>query len=89
MRRVLGLVAVCALFAGAGVAAAGSFASNGAADYYETGQHQFYVWCPGSSNYVTTEAGRNAEDAQLRLYQASKNSGHSECWPLWQGRVRT
>ncbi|MGH6890325.1 MAG: hypothetical protein ACREHF_14210 [Rhizomicrobium sp.] len=88
MRRVLGLVAVCALIAGAGVATAGSFASNKEADYYAPGQHQFYVWCPNSSNYLTTEAGRNAEDAQLRLYQASKMAGHSECWPLWQGRVR-
>lgn len=87
MRRVVVIVAVCALFAGAGVAVAGSFASNGEADYYTPGQHQFYVWCPGSSNYMTTEAGRNAEDAQLRLYRASKTAGRSECWPLWQGRV--
>lgn len=88
MWRMLGLVAVCALFAGAGVAAAGSFASDQDADFYSPGQHQFYMWCPGASNYMTTAAGQNAEDAQLRLYRASKASGHSECWPLWQGRVR-
>ncbi|HEY3778213.1 MAG TPA: hypothetical protein VGL35_09150 [Rhizomicrobium sp.] len=89
MRRVLGVVAVCALFAGAGVAAAGNFASDQGADFYAPGQHQFYVWCPSSSNYMTTESGSNAEDAQLRLYRATKAAGRAECWPLWQGRVRT
>lgn len=87
MRQILGVLAVCVLFTGAGVATAGNFASDANVDFYAPGDHQFYVWCPGSTDYTATKSGRNAEDAQLRLYQAIKISGRSGCWPLWQGRV--
>jgi hypothetical protein len=36
---------------------------------------------------MATSSGRNAEDAQLKLYQSLKASGRSTCWPVWQGRV--
>ena len=87
-RRVLGILAACAIFTGAGVAAAGNFTSSAQSDYYAAGEHQFYMWCPASGNYMTTETGKDAEDAQLRLYEASKAAGHSGCWPVWQGRAR-
>jgi hypothetical protein len=89
MRRVLGGVAGAMLFAAAGVAAAGNFASSAHSDFFASGKHQFYVWCAGSADYMATATGRDAEDAQLRLYGAIKASGHSTCWPVWQGRVRT
>jgi hypothetical protein len=88
MRRVLGAAIGGVIFAAAGVAAADNFASSGETDYFAGGKHQFYVWCAGSQDYMATATGRNAEDAQLRLYDAVKAAGHSTCWPVWQGRVR-
>jgi hypothetical protein len=88
-RRVLGAMAGGAIFIAAGVAAAGGSMSSAQNDYYSSGEHEFYVWCPGATDYMATESGRNAEDAQLRLYDASKAAGHASCWPVWQGRVHT
>ena len=88
VRRVLGAMAGGVIFAAAGVAAAGNFASSGHADFFSPGKHEFYVWCAGSADFLTTGSGRNAEDAQLRLYDAFKAAGRSTCWPVWQGRVR-
>lgn len=85
--RVLGILAAGAIFTGAGVAAAGSFASSAQTDFYASGEHEFYMWCPASANFTATETGKNAEDAQLRLYEASIAAGHSACWPVWQGRA--
>jgi len=31
--------------------------------------------------------GMNAEEAQMKLYQAAKSAGKTSCWPVWQGRV--
>jgi hypothetical protein len=87
--HVLGILAAGVIFTGAGVAAAGNFTSSAQTDFYASGEHQFYMWCPTSRSYLTTEAGSNAEDAQLRLYDASRTAGHNACWPVWQGRVRT
>ena len=89
MRRMLTAIAGAIIFTGAGVAAAGNFTSSAHNDFFSSGQHQFYVWCAGSSDYMATESGQNAEDAQLRLYDAVKATGHTSCWPVWQGRVRT
>ena len=89
MRRALAAMAGAIIFTGAGVAAAGNFSSAAHDDYFSAGQHQFYVWCSESPDYMTIESGQNAEDAQLRLYDAVKASGHTTCWPVWQGRVRT
>jgi len=77
------------IFVAAGVAAAGNFTSSAHADFFSAGTHQFYVWCPGSTDYMATQSGKDAEDAQLRLYDASKADGRPACWPVWQGRVRT
>lgn len=88
-RRVLAVIAGAVVFAGAGMAAAGNFSSAAHDDYYAAGEHQFYVWCAGSPDYMTTETGENAQDAQLRLYGAVKASGRTSCWPVWQGRVHT
>jgi heme exporter protein D len=72
--------------AGAAVAAS-NFATSRQSDFFAPGKHQFYVWCTGSSDYVATAAGKNAEDAQMRLYNANKAHGRATCWPVWQGRV--
>ena len=87
-KRVLVILAAAAMFTGAGVAAAGNFTSSAGTDYYAAGEHQFVMWCPASGNYMATETGKNAEDAQLRLYDAAKSAGHNGCWPVWQGRAR-
>ena len=86
-RRILAAVAGGIIFAVAGVAAAGNFVSSADTDFFSGGKHQFYVWCAGSADTMATAAGANAEDAQLRLYQALKAAGRSTCWPVWQGRV--
>jgi hypothetical protein len=85
--RVLAAVAGGVLVAIAGVAVASNFTSTRQSDFFAPGKHQFYVWCAGSSDYVATASGRNAEDAQMKLYDASKAHGRSTCWPVWQGRV--
>lgn len=85
--RILAAAAGGIIFAAAGVAAAGNFVSSADTAFFSSGRHQFYVWCAGSSDAMATQAGANAEDAQLRLYQSLKASGHSTCWPVWQGRL--
>ena len=85
--RILGALAGGLMFAAAGVAAAGNFVSSADTDFYAGGTHQFYVWCAGANDSSATASGVNAEDAQLKLYQSLKASGHSTCWPVWQGRV--
>jgi hypothetical protein len=86
-RRILAAMAGGLIFAAAGVAAAGNFVSSADTDFFSGGNHQFYVWCAGARDTMATAAGTNAEDAQLKLYQTLKASGHSTCWPVWQGRV--
>ena len=86
-RRILAAMAGGAIFAAAGVAAAGSFVSSADTDFFSGGKHQFYVWCMGSPDSMATSTGVNAEDAQLKLYQSLKAEGRSTCWPVWQGRV--
>jgi hypothetical protein len=75
------------LFAAAGVAAAGNFSSDRQVDFFAAGTHQFYVWCSGASDYVASAEGANAEEAQMKLYNAAKVAGKTSCWPVWQGRV--
>lgn len=87
MRRVLAAAIGGVIVAVAGVAVAANFTSSGQSDFFSPGKHQFYVWCAGSSDYMATEAGSNAEDAQIKLYNATKAHGKSTCWPVWQGRV--
>jgi len=36
---------------------------------------------------VATAEGMNAEEAQMKLYQAAKGAGKTSCCPVWQGRV--
>ena len=87
MKRILGAMVGGMIFAAAGVAVAANFVSSGQSDFYASGNHQFYVWCAGASDYVTVARGSDAEDAQMRLYRATKAAGRSTCWPVWQGRV--
>lgn len=89
IRRVVVAAAGALMFAGAGIAAAGNFSSSAHSDYFSPGEHQFYVWCAGSGDVTATETGSNAADAQLRLYDAMKARGRTNCWPLWQGRLKT
>jgi hypothetical protein len=86
-RRILGAVVGGVIFAVAGVAVASNFLSSAQTDFYSPGKHQFYVWCAGSSDYMATATGANAEDAQMKLYDATKAGGRSTCWPVWQGHV--
>ena len=86
-KRVLAAAFGGVLFAAAGIAAAGNFASDRHGDFFAEGTHQFYVWCSGAHDYVATASGANAEDAQMKVYNAAKAAGRSSCWPVWQGRV--
>jgi hypothetical protein len=87
--RIIGAVAGGVLFAVAGVAVAANFTSSHQTDFFAPGTHQFYVWCAGSRDYMATANGSNAEDAQMKLYDAAKSKGKTTCWPVWQGRVPT
>jgi hypothetical protein len=71
----------------AGAAVASNLTASRQSDFFAPGKHQFYVWCAGSSDYTATVPGKNAEDAQMQLYNANKARGRSNCWPVWQGRV--
>lgn len=75
------------LFAAAGMAAASNLSSDSEVDYFAKGTHRFYVWCPGTSDYLVNAEGTSAEEAQMRLYNATKAAGRTSCWPVWQGRV--
>jgi hypothetical protein len=86
-RRILAAAIGGVIFAAAGVAVAANFLSSAQTDFYAPGKHQFYVWCSGSPDYMATATGADAEDAQMKLYDSTKASGHSTCWPVWQGRV--
>src|SRR5262249_52785652 len=86
-RRIAVAVVGGILFAAAGVAAADNFASDRQVDFFARGTHQFYVWCSGVHDYVATAQGANAEEAQMKLYNAAKAAGKAACWPVWQGRV--
>lgn len=87
MRRVLAAAFGGVLVAVAGVAVAANFTSSGQSAFFAPGKHQFYVWCAGGADYMATEAGKNAEDAQMKLYNAVKAQGKETCWPVWQGRI--
>ncbi len=79
--------AVAAMIVAAGVALAGNFSSSHHGDFFASGTHQFYVWCAGSPDYMATESGSSATDAQMRLYAKAKKEGKATCWPVWQGRI--
>ncbi len=87
MRRILGAAVGGVIFAAAGVAVAANFVSSAQTDFFAPGKHRFYVWCAGSGDYMATASGSNAEDAQMKLYDAAKATGHATCWPVWQGRI--
>ena len=86
-KRIFGAVIAGVIVAVAGVAVASSMNSGGKSDFFAPGKHQFYVWCAGGKDYEATVQGANAEDAQMKLYNASKAQGRTSCWPVWQGRV--
>ncbi|HET7336032.1 MAG TPA: hypothetical protein VFI93_13025 [Rhizomicrobium sp.] len=87
MRRILAAGIGGVIVAVAGVAVAANMTSSGRTDFFSPGQHQFYVWCAGGSDYMAMANGANAEDAQMKLYDRTKAAGKSTCWPVWQGRV--
>src|SRR5215469_5246621 len=87
IRRIWPAVLGCAALTGASIAAAGNFTTAAHSDFYSAGRHQFYVWCGGAGDHMAIQSGRDAEDAQMRLYDQSKATGHAGCWPVWQGRV--
>ena len=87
MNRILVLATAGILCAAAGVAAAGNLSSDRQVDFFASGTHQFYVWCPGTHDYMAAAEGADAQDAQMKLYKTTKASGKSACWPVWQGRV--
>lgn len=71
----------------AGVAVADNLASSRQSDFFASGKHRFYVWCSNGADYIAVQRGRNAEDAQLKLYNGVKAKGHPACWPVWQGKI--
>jgi len=85
--RILGAAIAGIIVAVAGVAVASSVSSGGKSDFFAPGKHQFYVWCAGGKDYTATVSGANAEDAQMKIYNAAKAHGRTSCWPVWQGRV--
>jgi hypothetical protein len=87
MKRVLGAAVGGIVVAVAGVALAANLTSSKQADFFASGQHQFYVWCAGGSDFMAMQAGQSAADAQMRLYNSEKKAGKTNCWPVWQGRV--
>ena len=46
--RILVVAVAGVLCAPAGVAAAGNLSSDRQVDFFASGTHQFYVWCPGT-----------------------------------------
>ena len=86
-KRMMAAVAGGVLVGLAGAAVASNFTASRQSDFFAPGKHQFYVWCAGSSDYQATVDGKNAEDAQMKLYNANKAHGRATCWPVWQGRV--
>jgi len=87
MKRVLGAAVGGIFVAVAGVALAANLTSSKQADFFAAGQHQFYVWCAGGTDFMALQGGTNAADAQLKLYNSEKRAGKTNCWPVWQGRV--
>ena len=85
--RVIVAVVGGIIFAVAGVAVASNIISNRQVDFFASGTHQFYVWCAGGRDYIATEPGANAEEAQIALYNKNKANGHPRCWPVWQARI--
>jgi hypothetical protein len=82
------LAAAIALGIGvAGVAVADNLASSKQSDFFAPGKHRFYVWCSSGADYIAVQRGRNAEDAQLKLYAGVKARGTPACWPVWQGKI--
>ena len=73
--RILVVAVAGVLCAPAGVAAAGNLSSDRQVDFFASGTHQFYVWCPGTHDYMATARGTDAEDAQMKLYNTTKVSG--------------
>ncbi len=56
--------------------------------YFQSGTHQFYVWCTGgAAGETATSDGATAEEAQKKLYDQLKAGGKTSCWPVWQGKV--
>jgi hypothetical protein len=86
-KRIVAAIAGGVLVGIAGAAVAANLVGSKQSDFFTGGKHQFYVWCAGGSDYTATASGRNAEDAQMKLYNASKAHGRMTCWPVWQGRV--
>ncbi|MGA7673850.1 MAG: hypothetical protein WCA78_02255 [Rhizomicrobium sp.] len=82
--RILAAVIGGIVVVAAGVAAADNYASSKQSDFFAPGKHQFYVWCAGGKDYMATQQGKSAVDAQTKLYDSVKTSA---CWPVWQGRV--
>lgn len=86
-KRAFVIVLGGCLFAAAGMAATSNLSSDRQVGYFAKGMHRFYVWCPGTSDYLANAEGTNAEEAQMRLYNATKAAGRVSCWSVWQGRV--
>lgn len=86
-KRIMAAVTGGVLVGLAGAAVASSFTTTKQSDFFAPGKHEFYVWCAGSTDYTATAIGKNAEDAQMHLYNANKAQGRATCWPVWQGRV--
>jgi hypothetical protein len=87
INSVVGAAVAGLIIAAASIAMAGNSTSTKHEDFAAAGTHQFYVWCSGAPDFMATEYGSSAADAQMRLYEESKKAGMTTCWPVWQGRL--
>ena len=85
--RILAAAVGGVIVAVAGVAVAANMSSGGQVAFYQPGQHEFHVWCAGGADYTAVGSGKNAEDAQMKVYDSAKAHGRTSCWPVWQRRV--
>ena len=74
-KRIVGAIAGGVLVGIAGAAVGANFSTSRQSDFFTPGKHQFYVWCAGAADYEATASGRDAEDAQMKLYNANKAHG--------------
>jgi hypothetical protein len=87
MKLMIVAIAVGFAVGAGGAAVADTLTSSRGVDFYSAGKHKFYVWCADNRDYNAIAGGASAEDAQMKLYDAVKASGHTACWPVWQGKI--
>ena len=55
IKRIVGAAVAGVMVAIAGVAAASSYSSSAHTAFFASGNHQFYVWCAGGTDYMAQQ----------------------------------